>query len=195
MSDSVSNPNLGTLSLASDFDWRAPRTWAVFFGLAIAIGGAFAAILLVFAVFFLDPPSGELSESGRFLRTILMFLFFVLLVVFLRNIAQSTPRAATRSLTRSGGSSLSAWLGSGLDVLLEMLWLVLALLTCAALVRLGGPYYDPLKTERAAVFGVILNLGLILQSLPALLQRWARPKALPARYPHEQADAGRERRP
>lgn len=180
--------------LATTLDWRAGRTWVAFTGSALAIGCAFATILVAVTALVLEPPSGEASKGDQFIHMNLMFFFFVPLVVFLWHMALRTQRTVSQGIERSEVSSPSTWIGLALDILLHALWLVLAFATCATLARLVGPADYVLETDRAGMFGVLMNLGPVIQRLPPLLHRWARPKAPPSPSPPGQADAGRERR-
>ena len=176
------------------FDWRKGRTWAAFIGSAFAIGCVLSVILLVVSVLVLNTPPHGSSEDGWFTRTLLMFVFVVPLVVYLRHMTWRTPQAASEGLAESDRRQ-SAWVELALDIFLHALWLVLAFSTCAALVRMAGPSYDLFKTDRTGMVAVWLILGLVLQDIPALLHRWAKPKAPPTPSPPDQANAGRERRP
>ena len=195
MTDKSIQPGDATGGLSAAFDWRAGRTWAAFIGSALAVGCALSVTLGIVTVLILDLPSGKVSESGWFIRTLLMFLFFVPLVVFLRHMARRTPQAATPGMEGSTVSSVSAWVGLGLDILLHALWFVLAFSTCAALFRLAGPSYNLFETDRTGMFAALVTVGLILQDMPALLHRWAKPKAQPAPSTRGQTGGGEERRP
>jgi hypothetical protein len=90
---------------------------------------------------------------------------------------------------------VSEWVGLALEILLHLLWFVLAFLTCGALFRLAGPSYNLFETDRTGMFTALVTVGLVLQDVPALLHRWAKPKVPPTPSPPRRTRGSQERKP
>lgn len=166
-------------SLAKTFDWRAGRTWGVFFGLAAGYGlvaGMIPPLAHAFLLQILRLSDTHTIEIVTVMISVgAAFGWFVLLEVICRSLR--VPR--TSSDSPSADSILRPWRRTWTGwLLLFLLWLPVGLSTAFG-IGLIGLYLVYGSIDLGKLDGLImaLVLGIGSSTLPGFMDRWGQRRA------------------